>query len=1159
MANTLHQNRKYGTSKRNNVSNQSQRLRTSPLKCCTLNICGYSEKCRMALNNFVHKEKIHILAVQETGEYNIDKYELHNMNFISDTNGGSNRGAALYVNNNLSITKIDSISKTSKHLDSCWGLVVAFNKKFIVGSIYINHNHKPAIAETMNMLKEAESKKNELKASGIILMGDFNARHYAWGDKCITPNGKSLSESLNNCLYSICTSNTPTFLCSNNGVEGSSYIDLVIVSNNLTELISNFHTDEEEELWTGSPLRGHVPLMFEVSINIHHEMTPVVEKLDLTKMKWEEWNNHIENSVNEIEHHIANEEDPVVLWNSLNKFIQEATDKYGTTKKCCRHSKPFWSEKLTILSNELRAARKSYIKRNTHINFAKLTKAKTAFEEESKLACQNFLINTAKQLNSAQSIKFWKDFNKIFKKKSVNKIDPLFDAEENLQTEVEEIEQCLFSTFFEAKHLSEGNFDEMFLTEVENIYNRILSEEPSEFNEDDLYNLNQDITISELQKAMKSTGKSFDNLNFHPTMFKHLGPKALMLLVEIFNACLKKHIWIWEMAEVIFLRKPGKKSYSKAGSYRPICITSYVGKLFEAILTRRIELYLLITEQTDPNQEGFSASKNTIRYLNRLHLGIEADKEKNLSILCLFIDFEKAFDSVWKKGLLVKLYNLGIKGHIAHLINSFLFTRKVKINVNGQIGDTRQCADYGLPQGSVLSPVLFKIFVHDLLEEINNCPDISIYKFADDGTVKISATNSQICIQTLDRVLGCLHSWTRKWRMKVNTDRNKTEVICFHTSENDKSLIPQSFLLGNKEIFKVTETKVLGLLIDENLTYQSHSKLVLRSLHERWASLCKYSNRYWGFHQSVMVYLLHALFISKLSYAGHIWMTKENLREISQLWYHILKSVTGAVLNIAQNIAELLLGIPPIQIQTQTNRIKHFLKIINKPVQHDKFREFLNLTYDGEKKTPNSIHIKYKEVFNFLQWKLTQHPLHFNELDTIIIQESQHNNFLHLSEKSCSYTQKMMKKYTESVLWASSIKNQFQLNGYPKAPNPSCSPIQMPSGTSRKREVQLMALCYKNNLLNQSLYSIGRKASPLCRYCSVEEETSHHLLFYCGFVDENLRQSAHRKYRLAIKLQEEEPEPDSFIGLLDAIKNCEFVKACIDIIDVLDFDVTIIL
>ena len=970
MASETQVNSKYCSSKTgDNSSNRNQTHRTSKLKCCTLNVCGFSEKCRMALNNFIHKEEIHILAAQETGEYKNDNYELHNMNFITDTNGGTNRGAAIYVNNNLSITKLDNISKMSKHLDSCWGLVVAFNKKFIVGSIYINHKHKPAILETMNMLKEAEIKKQEMKASGIILMGDFNARHYAWGDKCITPNGKRLSESLDNCLYSICTSNTPTFLCSNKGVEGSSYIDLVIISNNLAESIQSFYTDEEEELWTGSPLRGHVPLMFELNITSQHEKTPVVEKLDLSKMKWEEWTNHIEDSVSEAEDYMADEEDPYALWNGLNNFIEEATRKYGTTKKCCKHSKPFWTKNLTLLSNNLRAARKSYIKRNTNVNLAKLNEAKAAFEEESKLACQNFLINTAKKLNSSQSIKFWKDFNKLFKKKGTNKIDPLFDAEGNLQSEGEEIENCLFSAFFEARHLHEGNFDEKFFSEVNAIYDNIISQEAFEENEDN--DLNKDITIPELQKAMKSTGKSFDNLNFHPSMFKHLGPKALTLLVKIFNTCLKKHIWIWEKAEVIFLRKTGKDSYAKPGSYRPICITSYVGKLFEAILTRRIEFYLLITEQTDPNQEGFSAAKNTIRYLNRLHLGIQADIEKNLSILCLFIDFEKAFDSVWKKGLLVKLNKLGIKGHIALLLNSFLFTRQVKINVNGKVGKTRKCADYGLPQGSVLSPVLFKIYVQDILEELYNCADLSIYKFADDGTVKISAVNSQICIQKLNHVLECLHSWTSKWRMKINTDRNKTEVICFITAENDKSLIPQSFLLGGEEIFKVSETKVLGLLIDENMTYKSHSKLVLKSLHQRWSSLCKFSNRHWGFHQRVMVYLLHALFISKYSYASHIWMTNENVKEIAQLWYHILKSVTGAVLNIGQNIAEFLLGIPPIKVQTQINSIKHFLKIVNKPVQHDQYKEFLHTTYDYENKMPTNrkLPLRLSKVNDFMTYE----------------------------------------------------------------------------------------------------------------------------------------------------------------------------------------------
>ena len=132
-------------------------------------------------------------------------------------------------------------------------------------------------------------------------------------------------------------------------------------------------------------------------------------------------------------------------------------------------------------------------------------------------------------------------------------------------------------------------------------------------------------------------------------MFRHLGNKAISILQQLFNMCLRNHEWIWDGAEVIFLRKAGKDSYAKPGSYRPICITSYIGKLFESIIARRIEILLHRTQQTDPNQEGFSAGKNTIRYLNRLHLNIEADAEQQFTTLCLFIDFEKAFDSVWKK------------------------------------------------------------------------------------------------------------------------------------------------------------------------------------------------------------------------------------------------------------------------------------------------------------------------------------------------------------------------------------------------------------------------------------------------------------------------------------------------------------------------------
>ena len=998
----------------------------------------------------------------------------------------------------------------------------------------------------MNMLNAAKVKQRELKASGIILTGDFNARHQSWGDTQSNYYGKKLAESLDNTEFIICTSKSPTFLCAN----GSSHIDLSIMSTNLADSVHNCRTDEEVELFSGAPARGHVPLITELLIRAGSSNTQVKEKLDINQMKWEDWTSTIENTIEENQETLNSLQNPHTLWNHLNHIITKATNSHGKYKKSCQHSKPYWTNSLSTLSKNLQSARKNYIKRNTDNNLKALNDAREAFDAERKSACQDFLINKAKQLNSAQARQFWTDFNKIFKKKSAQKIDPLLNDNNELLTENKDIENCLFSVFFEAQHLINGDFDDTFYQEVNNIYEQIIGddEEPPQTTPHQRCNLGQNITSAEIKKAMKSSGKSVDNFDFHPTMFKHLGSKAVATLEKLFNLCLTTHQWVWDGAEVIFLRKEGKESYSKPGSYRPICITAYLGKLLESIITARIEAYLIRNNLTDADQEGFSARKNTIRYLNRLHLGIEANKEKLMTILCLFVDFEKAFDSVWKKGLILKLSKIGIKGTILKLINNFLFSRKVQLNINGEVGNTRQSSEYGLPQGSVLSPVLFKIFLTDFLAEFNQRPDIVIFKFADDGTVKISADNSQSCIEGLNFVLERLHIWTKKWRMKVNCNKNKTEIICFNTAEKNRNLIPETFKLGDEIINRVTETTVLGLTIDENLTYIPHSQSVLKSLHHRWATLCKFSNRHWGFSQRVMLQLVKALFLSKLSYGSHIWMTKDNTKEINQLWYHILKSITGAVLNINQTIAEVILGVPPILIQTKINCIKHFLKIINHPVANDRYKEFLASTYDNEEKSPSRIHQIYKDLFKFLDWKMKVYPLDFSLDDQNTVSSKNYGSFLHLSEQSCTYTKVMMKRYTDTVLWQSAIRNQFQMDGYASAPVPTSDRIPVPRNTPRKVEVQLMSLFYKNNLLNQSLWNIDKAPSPLCSACSEQEETAHHILFQCSAVNEVLRSSVTQHYRHANNLEEGDAAPDPYIGLLNASKDETFIMSCIDIV-----------
>ena len=498
------------------------------------------------------------------------------------------------------------------------------------------------------MLSEAHQLQNKLKARGIILLGDFNARHVTWGDTINNLYGEKLAEELDAGLFSICSPQSPTFLSAN----GSSVIDLLVVSNDLLDKIETCCTDEEVELFSGAPQRGHVPILTKLQCETFRVQVEATRKPCIEKMKWEEWSNQIENKIIVDEEQWNSINDPAKLWEYLDKTLLESTNNHCETKISTKHSKPYWTPNLTILSKRLREQKKKYKQRNTDSNLQKWLEVKQEFDSERKTACQQFILDKTKTLNSVQALHFWKKFNNIFKKKSDKRIEPLSNGDGGLTTDSAEVEDTLFATFFEAKHLTDGNFDDEFFITVNNMYDEVHSTEHNinEINHEQFYQeLNNEITLSEIKKVIKNlncSGKSFDNHNLHPSMLQHVKQKTLKLIHKLFNMCLLQNNWVWDTAEVIFLKKEGKDTYSKPGSYCPISITSYIGKLLERIIANRLSKLLQSLLQHDSDQEGFTPNRNTIRYLNRLHLGIKADLERKLKVISLFIDFEKAFDSV---------------------------------------------------------------------------------------------------------------------------------------------------------------------------------------------------------------------------------------------------------------------------------------------------------------------------------------------------------------------------------------------------------------------------------------------------------------------------------------------------------------------------------
>ena len=172
------------------------------------------------------------------------------MNTIVDNNCARNKGCAICVNpDKLFISNLEDISNVSNEIDSAWGLIMTKSKRYIFGTVYLKLRYNEAINAIMTMLELAKTKLKVLNASGIILVGDLNSRHMSWGDSTNNDYSKELLQKLDPTQFSVVTSKDPTFLC----VGGSSYIDLMIISNNIADNFISCTSDNYVELYSGAP------------------------------------------------------------------------------------------------------------------------------------------------------------------------------------------------------------------------------------------------------------------------------------------------------------------------------------------------------------------------------------------------------------------------------------------------------------------------------------------------------------------------------------------------------------------------------------------------------------------------------------------------------------------------------------------------------------------------------------------------------------------------------------------------------------------------------------------------------------------------------------------------------------------------------------------
>ena len=293
---------------------------------------------------------------------------------------------------------------------------------------------------------------------------------------------------------------------------------------------------------------------------------------------------------------------------------------------------------------------------------------------------------------------------------------------------------------------------------------------------------------------------------------------VVLPLMIIFRNILESSIYPdqWKLANVVPIYKKEDKQLVK--NYRPISPLPICGKIFEKIIFDSLYAYLVSNNLITRNQSGFvpgdSCTNQLLFLINEIHEAFE--DSKSLEVRAVFLDISKAFDKVWHEGLILKLGQNGVSGKLLSFLESYLSNRKQRVAMNGFYSEVAGI-ESGVPQGSVLGPLLFLVYINDLEKDIK-----SNVKFFADDTMSYSVVKDPIVSASdLNHDLEKINLWAKQWKMAFNPDPNKQANEVLFSCKN-KNIAHTPIFFNGFPVVQVNETKHLGLVLQCKLIFEKH-------------------------------------------------------------------------------------------------------------------------------------------------------------------------------------------------------------------------------------------------------------------------------------------------------------------------------------------------
>ena len=634
--------------------------------------------------------------------------------------------------------------------------------------------------------------------SNIVIVGDFNFCNIYWNLKCIKTPSESASHFLNtvNDLFLEQLVSEPTRYRVG---QIQNILDLVLTNN--CYFVDSI--DYCDPLGKSDHISLVISLNFELSHNamvnrkLYYKGDYVAMRIYFDALDW---------------FIIMETLNTQQSWNFFIEKAEYAIDKYvPVSGNNGNISKDWVNSKVRIESKKKKQAWSKFWKK-IKSNRNNIVQNDSTILEEEWIVARNLSTRTSDEarsqyeykiiLNCKQNPKtFWSYVKK--KTKKTGDVSTLEDNDGQLISN-DCIKANLLNKYFSSVFVNE-NDDNFFEQNIN----------PDLVNNINTIEINQYMVLKAIDKLNVSKAPGPDGI--HSRIIKECKESFSSAFTIIFNKSLHEGILPsqWKQANVKALFKKGKRT--QCSNYRPVSLTSIVCKLFESIIRDHIVYFLEENQLISSHQHGFRSGHSCTTQLLELMEDFTDFYEMEIPFDCIYLDFAKAFDRVPHQRVLTKLYNIGIRGHLLNWIRDFLYGREQRVVVNSKFSEWTKVVS-GIPQGSVLGPTLFTIFINDLPVDIIS----NIKIFADDTKIYSGVHNCNIVQEDLNK----LTQWSNKWLLPFNID--KCTVLHYGKANPSNNYVMNDITLPTS-----SSIKDLGITFRDDLSFDEHISKITSTANSR--------------------------------------------------------------------------------------------------------------------------------------------------------------------------------------------------------------------------------------------------------------------------------------------------------------------------------------